>query len=62
MADVTISVRPNGPLIVTGACDVKDAEGNVLPARERTVLCRCGASATKPYCDGEHKNIGFTAA
>jgi len=34
----------------------------VLPARERTVLCRCGASATKPYCDGEHKNIGFTAA
>ena len=35
MADVTISVRPNGPLIVTGAVDVKDAEGNLLHLVER---------------------------
>jgi CDGSH-type Zn-finger protein len=25
-----------------------------------TALCRCGASAKKPYCDGTHKGNGFS--
>lgn len=62
MAAVTITVRKNGPLIITGEVELKDADGNTYPSAERTVLCRCGASTNKPFCDGTHGKIGFSAA
>jgi CDGSH-type Zn-finger protein len=62
MAAVTITVIKNGPLVVTGEVEVKDASGNTYPASEKTVLCRCGASTNKPFCDGTHGKIGFAAA
>jgi CDGSH-type Zn-finger protein len=62
MAEVTIEVRRNGPYIVTGAVELKDADGNKYPTEQRMALCRCGASTTKPFCDGTHSKIGFQAA
>ena len=62
MADVTIDIIKNGPYIVNGQVELKDAEGNVYPAKQRMALCRCGASTTKPFCDGTHSKIGFQAA
>jgi len=62
MADVKIEARPNGPYVVTGSIELCDTNGNVLPTQERTVLCRCGASTKKPFCDGTHSKIGFQAA
>ena len=62
MADVTITVRKNGPYIVSGAVEVRDADGNVYPAKETVALCRCGASTNKPFCDGTHSKVGFQAA
>src|ERR1700712_811220 len=62
MAEVTIEARPNGPYIVTGTIELRDANGSILPAQARTVLCRCGASTKKPFCDGTHSKIGFQAA
>jgi CDGSH-type Zn-finger protein len=42
---------------------VTDPEGRVIETRRTTIaLCRCGASQTKPFCDGTHKAIGFKAA
>jgi 3-phenylpropionate/trans-cinnamate dioxygenase ferredoxin subunit len=62
MADVTIDITRNGPFIVNGEVELKDSDGNVYPAKKRIALCRCGASTTKPFCDGTHSKIGFQAA
>jgi uncharacterized Fe-S cluster protein YjdI/CDGSH-type Zn-finger protein len=50
----------NGPLLVEGEIRVLRENGTeeVLP---RATLCRCGASARKPFCDNTHLAIGFVA-
>jgi uncharacterized Fe-S cluster protein YjdI len=54
-----IEVAPNGPLLVTGTITVKKADGTTEVKETKCALCRCGASANKPYCDGAHKKIEF---
>lgn len=52
----------NGPYLVRGEFELTDQDGRVIETRRGTIaLCRCGASRTKPFCDGTHKTIGFTA-
>ena len=62
MAAATITVLKKGPFVVMGDVELKDAEGNLYPTAEKLVLCRCGASEKKPFCDGTHGKIGFAAA
>jgi CDGSH-type Zn-finger protein len=62
MAEVTIELIKNGPYIVNGPVELKDADGKAYPSKSRMALCRCGASTTKPFCDGTHSKIGFQAA
>jgi CDGSH-type Zn-finger protein len=64
MPEVTITVRPSGPYLVSGPLILRDADGNVFDTsgRDVVVLCRCGGSTTKPFCDGTHSKIGFQAA
>ena len=67
MTEVRITPKANGPLIIEGAVRIVTPDGQVLtpPPRkdgkpsEVVVLCRCGGSATKPFCDGTHKRNGF---
>ena len=63
-AEVLITVRDNGPYTVTGPARIIDLDGNEydISAKKRVSLCRCGASTTKPFCDGTHSRIGFQAA
>lgn len=58
---VQIVCSNNGPLRVTGDIVLKDAAGNEfgLGGRATISLCRCGASANKPFCDGAHSRSGF---
>ena len=62
---ITIKVNTNGSLLITAAdaesVQLTDADGAVipLPVGKNVSLCRCGASARKPFCDGSHKSNGF---
>jgi 3-phenylpropionate/trans-cinnamate dioxygenase ferredoxin subunit len=60
----TIRVRQNGPYLVEGdEVTVVDWNGHTYQSvRLPIALCRCGASAKKPFCDGTHSRIGFAAA
>ena len=72
MAQVKITVRPNGPYRVEapeGEIEMVDADGNpfdltakLKEGRVAFSLCRCGGSVTKPFCDGTHSRIGFQGA
>jgi CDGSH-type Zn-finger protein len=73
MNKITITV--DGPYLVQGALPlahqhiVTNAQGESLswregkavatPAAEVYALCRCGQSASKPFCDGAHRRAGF---
>jgi len=64
MSDCKIVVRDNGPLLVTGAGSLQDAEGNTFDTagKDTIALCRCGATGNRPFCDGAHKDCNFEAA
>ena len=66
MGQVTITVRKNGSLRIddpNSTIEMVDGDGNKydLTGKAAFSLCRCGASANKPFCDGTHKTIGFQA-
>ena len=59
---VKISVRTNGSLRVEGSVELVDANGVAFDLTDKPAfsLCRCGLSATKPFCDGSHKREGWS--
>ncbi len=67
-----LTVARNGPLRIQGAGELlasgelqiawNDGEA-VTPANPNAfTICRCGASASKPFCDGSHSKMGFDIA
>jgi CDGSH-type Zn-finger protein len=51
-----VALKANGPVRVSGDVPVTGVDGASVPAHEgRRSLCRCGASACQPLCDGSHK-------
>jgi len=73
MTKKKITISRDGPYLVTGKVPLaiqiigtnnqgesdEWKKGNELPSTGEYALCRCGASKTKPFCDGTHAAIGF---
>jgi CDGSH-type Zn-finger protein len=56
---VELTAIRNGPLKLIGPLEIVSGTGRTVDRCTEAFLCRCGASARKPYCDGTHKRIGF---
>ena len=56
-----ITPLKNGPLQVEGNLELCAGTGRTLNRLTQTKVCRCGHSSNKPYCDGTHLKVGFTA-
>lgn len=59
---IMIEVMKNGPLIVRGRTSLGSTDGRTFHVSDVVALCRCGASKKKPFCDGSHARIKFSAA
>jgi CDGSH-type Zn-finger protein/uncharacterized Fe-S cluster protein YjdI len=55
----TVRIRENGPLAFHAQLAIDNDNAS---DRLRATLCRCGASAHKPFCDGSHVASGFAAS
>ena len=49
-----IEVTENGPLKITGNIVIKDMKRGFEDFPKEVLLCRCGKSMNKPYCDDRH--------
>ena len=59
-APVEVTFESNGSILIEGPVTVRGADGSEAEG-VRGSLCRCGQSATKPFCDGSHFASGFEA-
>lgn len=61
-----VTVSKNGPYVITGGMELiitgennNNIQFGERASKEHYTLCRCGASANKPFCDGTHNVINF---
>ena len=54
-----ISLHKNGPLQVDDLERLSNSRGEAIVTERRMILCRCGQSKTKPFCDFTHETTGF---
>ena len=57
-----VEILKNGPILIHNEDPVAFKSGASTEQKSGPVaLCRCGQSATKPFCDGAHRDAGFEA-
>jgi CDGSH-type Zn-finger protein/uncharacterized Fe-S cluster protein YjdI len=62
--DGVLAIDPqlDGPLAIRGNLEIMSGTGRVVARVTGARLCRCGGSASKPFCDGTHARIGFKSS
>ncbi|WP_306114184.1 MULTISPECIES: CDGSH iron-sulfur domain-containing protein [unclassified Roseovarius] len=53
-----VTIEKNGPYWVQNVKSPVGAQGQGMSSK-KYVLCRCGLSGNKPYCDGTHRDAGW---
>ncbi len=58
-----LTLLENGPILfeADGTYVYQHGGQDETLDQKAVALCRCGASANKPFCDGSHKRIDFKA-
>jgi CDGSH-type Zn-finger protein len=55
-----LTIIENGPIILDTDGQVAVSAGDASEDKPGPLfLCRCGQSATKPFCDGTHRKVSF---
>ena len=56
----TVEISENGPILISSKTLTVSTPSKT--SKHTTIaICRCGHSDNKPFCDGTHSKIGFTA-
>lgn len=55
-----LTTLANGPVLFEGPASIRGT-GQTEITVTKGAFCRCGASGSKPFCDGSHVDIGFVA-
>lgn len=55
---VEVNIQKNGPIKIKGRFRFRDSSGKITEGEQELFLCRCGGSASMPWCDDTHKRIG----
>ncbi len=56
---LVITCRENAMYVVKGPFTMKSHDGASETTRNKAILCRCGLSEKKPFCDASHKQCGW---
>ncbi|MEE9388461.1 MAG: CDGSH iron-sulfur domain-containing protein [Paracoccaceae bacterium] len=56
----SITVVKDGPLALTDVPVLTLSDGSAGETKDTMYLCRCGLSASKPFCDGSHAKQGWS--
>ncbi|MBK5132881.1 CDGSH iron-sulfur domain-containing protein [Candidatus Bathyarchaeota archaeon] len=60
--DSLIETKEDGPYVGSDVLHLKTSKGEQVKITKTIVLCRCGKSSAKPFCDGTHNKVNFKSA